>query len=170
MQLLCGGSRIWTQKLWFQSLCWELSKLMVSSSWGLITVWSLTIDTFLLKRRGIFFTVFYTEIKMCLCCCRTEAPQEAQNCILGGRPLVVQTSPTRWVLGTHLYLCSSWRCWEGLRSASVNFFWRAFQCVCPFHDGWFTSAPAHPHWVFSSFWPKTAWPLCPTLPTHLILP
>ena len=21
-----------------------------------------------------------------------------------------------------------------------------------------------PHWVFSSFWPKTAWPSCPTLP------
>ena len=27
-----------------------------------------------------------------------------------------------------------------------------------------------PHWVFSSFWPKTAWPLCPTLPIHQISP
>ena len=27
-----------------------------------------------------------------------------------------------------------------------------------------------PHWVFSSFWPKMALSLCPTLPLHLILP
>ena len=27
-----------------------------------------------------------------------------------------------------------------------------------------------PHWVFSSFWPKTACPPCPTLPIHLISP
>ena len=26
------------------------------------------------------------------------------------------------------------------------------------------------HWVFISFWPKTAGPLCPTLPIHLIFP
>ena len=24
------------------------------------------------------------------------------------------------------------------------------------------------HWLFGSFWPKTAWPPCPTLPIHLI--
>ena len=47
------------------------------------------------------------------------------------------------VLGTHLYQCASWRCCERLCSASVNFFWRLFQHVCPFHDGWFMSTPAH---------------------------
>ena len=25
-------------------------------------------------------------------------------------------------------------------------------------------------WVFSSFWPKTAWPPCPTIPIHPVLP
>ena len=47
------------------------------------------------------------------------------------------------VLGTHPYQCASWRCCERLRSASVNFFWRFFHHVCPFHNGGFTSAPAH---------------------------
>ena len=45
------------------------------------------------------------------------------------------------VLWTHLYQNYSWRS-ERLCSALVNFFWRLFQCVCPFHDGWFMSAPA----------------------------
>ena len=27
--------------------------------------------------------------------------------------------------------------------ALVNFFWRLFQRICPFHDGWLMSAPAH---------------------------
>ena len=47
------------------------------------------------------------------------------------------------VLWTHLYHSTCWRCYERLCSASVNFFWRPFQHVWPFHDGWFTSAPAH---------------------------
>ena len=47
------------------------------------------------------------------------------------------------VLGIHLYQCTSWYCCERLCLGSVNFFWRLFQCVCPFHDGGFTSAPAH---------------------------
>ena len=35
--------------------------------------------------------------------------------------------------------------WEAVLSFS-EFFWRFFQHVCPFHDGWFTSAPAYiPH-------------------------
>ena len=47
------------------------------------------------------------------------------------------------VLGTHLYQCASWHYYERLCLALVNFFWRLFQCVFRFHDGWFTSAPAH---------------------------
>ena len=69
-------------------------------------------------------------------------PPKNQNCLLEGGPLVVQASPTSCVLGTYLYPCTSWRCCERLRSASVNFFWRLFHCICPFHDGWFTSASA----------------------------
>ena len=43
---------------------------------------------------------------------------------------------------THPYQCASWHC-KRLHLASVNCFWRLFQLVCPFHDGWFNSAPAH---------------------------
>ena len=31
--------------------------------------------------------------------------------------------------------------WEAVFGFS-EFFWRLFQCVCPFHNGWFRSAPA----------------------------
>ena len=54
------------------------------------------------------------------------------------------------------------------------------QWIFFFEDSFNTSAhfmmsdlqvhPLIPHWVFSSFWPKMAWPLCPTLPIHLISP
>ena len=72
------------------------------------------------------------------------------------------------VLGTPLNQCTSWRHHERLCWASVKFFLKT-QCVCPLHDGWFMSTRPHLptlHWVFSSFWPKKAWPLCPTLPIH----
>ena len=69
------------------------------------------------------------------------------------------------VLGTQLYQCTSWWCCERLRFASVNFLLKR-QRARPFHDGWFTSAPAHTmlSWVFSSFWPKTAWEPLPHPP------
>ena len=44
------------------------------------------------------------------------------------------------VLGTNRYQWPSWCC-ERLYLASVNFSWKLFQCVCPFHGGWFTNAP-----------------------------
>ena len=47
------------------------------------------------------------------------------------------------ILGTYPYQCTSWRCCERLRLASVTLFWRLFQHICPFRDGWFTSVPAH---------------------------
>ena len=72
------------------------------------------------------------------------------------------------VLGIHLCQCTSWRCCERLRSASVNFFedsirwpiswWVIYEYTCP-HC-----------WVFSSFWPKVARPPCPTLPIHSVSP
>ena len=33
--------------------------------------------------------------------------------------------------------------WEAAFAVSDFFFWRLFQCVCPFHDGWFVTSPAH---------------------------
>ena len=67
------------------------------------------------------------------------------NYLLEGRPHIIQASPSQVsVLETHLYECTSWCCCERLRSTSVIFFfWRLFQHVCPFHHGWFASAPAH---------------------------
>ena len=81
-------------------------------------------------------------------------PPRAQkrNYPLETGPLVVQVS----VLRTLLHQCTG-SCCERICSASVNFlffifcivlllfseyFWRLFQPICPFHDGWFMSAPA----------------------------
>ena len=76
------------------------------------------------------------------------------------------------VPGTHLYQCTRRRCCERLCLASVIFFFFfKTQPVCPFHDGWFMSTCPHRSWVFSSFDQKNpAWPPCPSLPIHLILP
>ena len=46
------------------------------------------------------------------------------------------------VLGTHLDQYTCWRCCERLGLAAVSFF-ELIQHVCRFHDGGFTSAPAH---------------------------
>ena len=74
------------------------------------------------------------------------------------------------LLGPHLYQCASWCCCKSLHSASVNFFWRLFQCSCPFPDGWFTTAPAHTVLSVQQFWIKSRMTPCPTLPIYLILP
>ena len=47
------------------------------------------------------------------------------------------------VLGTHLYQYTSWHWCDRLLSASVNYFFKHFQCICPFHNGRFTSTPVH---------------------------
>ena len=45
--------------------------------------------------------------------------------------------------------------WEAVFGFS-EFFWRLFQSICPFHDGWFMSAPIHTtlsvHSVFDQKW------------------
>ena len=68
------------------------------------------------------------------------------------------------VLGTHLYQCTSWHCCERLCSTSANFFWRLFQHICPFHDGWFTSAPAHIALNVQQFWTKNSMTSIPLPP------
>ena len=89
----------------------------------------------------------------------------------GGRAPCRRVFPSQVsVQGTHLDQCICWPCCKKLHSASVNFFKKFFQCVCPFHDGQFTSAPAHTTVSVQQFWPNTTWPLGPTLPIHLISP
>ena len=92
-----------------------------------------------------------------------EGPPKNRIINWNAGPLVVQTSHTRWVFQEPICM---WCCCERLHLASVNFLWRPFQRVCLFHAGWLTSTPAHTTLMFSSFWPKTAWPLCSTLPIH----
>ena len=58
------------------------------------------------------------------------------------------------VPGTHLYQCTGWCCCERLQSASVTFFWRLFQPICPLHDGWFMSTPARTALSVQSFLTK----------------
>ena len=83
--------------------------------------------------------------------------QKKRNYLLGGGGPASTGFPCYVsVLGIHLYQCTSWHCCERLCLALVNFFLKA-QCVCPFHDGWFTSLHAHILWVFGSFWPKPVW-------------
>ena len=73
------------------------------------------------------------------------------------------------LLGAHMYHCTGWHCCERLPLALVNFL-LSTQYGCPFHDGWFRSAPSHTALSVQQCLPKRAWPLCPSLPIHPILP
>ena len=68
------------------------------------------------------------------------------------------------VIGTYLYLCTSRHCCERLHLTSMNFFARLFQPFAHFMMGDLWVYLPTPHWVISSFWPKTAWPSCPHPP------
>ena len=64
-----------------------------------------------------------------------------------------------------MYQCTSWSCCERLCLASVIFFFRLFQHICPFHDGWFTSTPAHTALSVQQFLTKTfVWPSMTSVP------
>ena len=69
------------------------------------------------------------------------------------------------VLGTHLCQRTSCHCCERLHWTPL--FLRLLNAFAHFMMG---GLPAHlltTCWVFSSFWPKMAWPPYPTLPIHL---
>ena len=74
-------------------------------------------------------------------------------------------------LGTHLCECTSWRCCVRLCEAvfgfSEFFFEDYFSSFAHFLMGDLQAHLPTLHWVFSSFWPKMAWPPCPTLPNLL---
>ena len=62
---------------------------------------------------------------------------------VGGQALVVQASPLdECSRNPSVSVCQLVVFWEAVLGFS-GFFWRLFQCVGPFHDGWFTSTPAH---------------------------
>ena len=96
-----------------------------------------------------------------------KSPQELYS---WGRVLCTTGFPHKGsVLGTHLYQCTRWHC-ERLCSASVDFFEDSLNMFAHFTMSDLRAHLPTPHWGFSSFWPKMAWPLCPTFPIHLILP
>ena len=59
--------------------------------------------------------------------------------------------------------------WEAVFGFSEFFFFEdTFKAFAHLMKGDLQGHLPIPHWVFSSFCPKMAWPLCPTLPSHLI--
>ena len=64
---------------------------------------------------------------------------------------------------------TNWCCCERLCSPSVNFFEDFFKAFFYFMMGDLQVHPPTTCSLFSSFWPKMTWTLCPTLPIHLIV-
>ena len=86
-------------------------------------------------------------------------------------PLWNRLPPLGKCLGTHLDQGTSWHCCERLHSASVNFFFEdSLNTFAHFMMGDLRAHLPTPHWLFSSFWPKTGWSPCPTCPIYPILP
>ena len=97
---------------------------------------------------------------------KTRGDPMKTNYVLEGRGLVVQASPARWCSrNPSVSVYQLMVLWEAA-FAFIEFFWRLFQCIWLFvmYDSW--ACLPTPHWVFSSFWSKTAWLLCPTVPIH----
>ena len=70
-----------------------------------------------------------------------------------------------------VYQCTSWRWFcQRLGSASVSFFLKNLNAFAHFMMGDLWVHLPTLCWVFSILGPKTAWPLCPTLPIHPISP
>ena len=92
------------------------------------------------------------------------------NYLLEGRPRVVQAS-----LLPEYSRCPSVSAdqlallWKAAFSFS-EFFFKTFKVFAHFMMGDLRAHLPTPQWVFSSLWPKTAWPSCPTLHIHPISP
>ena len=99
---------------------------------------------------------------------RGDTPKKLQLFSRGHAPCSTGFPCQVSVLGTHLYQCSA--------SVVRSCFWlqwiclKLFQQICPFHDGWFTSTPAHTALSVQQFLTKNCMTPCPTLPIHLISP
>ena len=82
------------------------------------------------------------------------------NYLLEGGLLAVQASPSlgKCSRNPSVSVYQLAMLWEAAFSFSDFFFWRLFQCVCPFHVGDLGAHLPTPRWVFSSFWPSvTEW-------------
>ena len=99
-----------------------------------------------------------------------QDPQK-RNYLLEGGPLIIQASPTRWVF--YEPICISVPA-GGVVRGCIQLQWifleDSFKAFAHFMMGDLQVYLPIPCWVFSSSGAKTAWPSCPTLPIHLILP
>ena len=100
---------------------------------------------------------------------RWGTPQKTQVILWRVGPLQYRLPPLGECSKNPSVSCTSWCYCERLSLASENFFFKtlATRIVHLMMDDLGAHLPT-PHWVFNSFWPKTAWPPCPTLPTHPI--
>ena len=97
-------------------------------------------------------------------------PQNPKLFLEGGF-LVAQAFPTRWVFKEPV--CISMPAGIVVRGCirlQWRFFEDSFNMFAHFMMGDLQVHLPTLCWLFSSFWPKAAWPPCPTLSIHSILP
>ena len=94
------------------------------------------------------------------------------NYLREGGPLVIHAPTTRWVVWEPISINNTLGgvVLRGFVWLQWIFFWRPFQCVCPFHDGWFTSTVAHTVLSIQQFSSKYCMTPVPHVPNHLIFP
>ena len=102
---------------------------------------------------------------------RWGTPQKTQVILWRVGPLQYRLPPLGECSKNPSVSCTSWCYCERLSLASENFFFKtlATRIVHLMMDDLGAHLPT-PHWVFNSFWPKTAWPPCPTPSIHPISP
>ena len=90
------------------------------------------------------------------------------NYLLEGRPLVVQASSARWVFQPICISAPVGGVVRGCIWLQWIIFEDSFNTFAHFLMGDLQAHLPTPCWVFSSFWPKMAWPPCPILLIHPI--
>ena len=101
---------------------------------------------------------------------RKDSPQN-RNYLLEGGCLVVQVPPLgEWSRKPSVSVYQLALLWEAMFGLSDFLFENSFNMFAHFILGNLQVHLPIPHWILSRFWPQMAWPQCPTLPIHWILP
>ena len=83
---------------------------------------------------------------ICVCewICVQRGIQKTWNYLLdGGLPVVQASLVGEWSRNPSVSVDRLALLWETVLGFCEFVFWRLFQRVCPFHEGWFSRAPAH---------------------------
>ena len=98
-------------------------------------------------------------------------PKENKNYVLEGKPLIAQASPARWVFWEPICISvPAGVVVRGCMRLKGIFLEDSFNMFALIMLGDLQAYLPTLCWVFSSSWPKMAWPLCLTFPIHLISP